>query len=77
MPGWSAPDCQLHIERQAGGNAVGVEFVGLQAFGLDEDLVRILVGEAVDLVFDRRAVARADALRSRRNTSASGPGRRE
>ena len=33
-----------------------------RAFGLQEDLVAAAVGEADDLVLDRRAVARADAL---------------
>jgi hypothetical protein len=52
-------DLHLHVERQAGGDPVRVEFVGGQAFRLDEDLVRRLVGKAGDLVLDRRAVARA------------------
>jgi hypothetical protein len=55
-----ADQCVLNIERQAGGNAVGIDFVGLQAFRFQEDLVGILIGEAVDLVFDRRAVTRPD-----------------
>ncbi len=36
--------------------------MGGQAFRLDEHLVAFLVGEAVDLVLDRRAVARADTF---------------
>jgi len=36
--------------------------VGSQAFRLDEYLVLILVGKAMDLVFDRRAVTRANAF---------------
>ncbi len=52
----------LDVERQAGGDAVGVVFVGGQAFGFEENLVAVFVGEAVDFVFDRRAVARADAF---------------
>lgn len=55
-------DLQLHVERQGRGNAVGIQLVGRQAFRLEEDLVAFLVGEAMDLVFDRRAVARADAF---------------
>ncbi|MCY1187188.1 hypothetical protein D9M73_281400 [compost metagenome] len=36
--------------------------MGDQAFWLDEDLMAFLVGKAMDLVFDRRAVARADTF---------------
>ena len=39
-----------------------IEFVGVCAFGLDEDLVAFFVGEADDLVLDGRAIARTDAL---------------
>ena len=50
---------QLHIKGQGRGNAVGIELVRGQPFGLQEDLVRVLVGKAVHLVFNARAVARA------------------
>ncbi len=53
---------QLHVERQRGGDAVRVDLERVQTFRLDEDLVRALLGEAHDLVFDRRTVARADAF---------------
>ena len=36
--------------------------MGGQTFGFEENLVAVFVGEAVDFVFDRRAVARADAF---------------
>ena len=52
----------LDVERKTGRDAVRVDLVGRQAFRLEEDLVRVLVGEAVDLVLDRRTVARADTL---------------
>ena len=52
----------LHVEWQAGRNAVRVDLVGIQPLGLDEDLVRALVGEPDHLVLDRGTVARADAL---------------
>ena len=52
----------LHIERQAGRNAVRVKLHGIEAFGFDEHLVRVLVGKPHDLVFDRGAVARPYAL---------------
>ncbi len=57
-----AHDLQLHVERQGSGNPVRIELVGIQAFGLDEHLVAGLVGETVDLVLDRRAVARPHAF---------------
>ena len=50
-------DGQLRVERQAGGDAVGVDLVCLEPFGLQVDLVRILVREAVDLVLDGGAIA--------------------
>ena len=51
----------LHVEGQGGGNAVGIELVRRQAFGFQKDLVRVLVGKAIDLVLDARAVARPHA----------------
>ena len=57
-----ADEFELYVERQAGGDAVGVELVGREAFGFEVDLVRRLVGEAVNLVFDGRTIARTDAF---------------
>ena len=62
----------LHVERQAGRDAVRVHLVRVESLGLDEDLVRGLVGEARHLVFDRGAVARADALDHAGEHAASG-----
>ena len=53
---------QLHVEGQTGGDAVRIDLVRRQSLRFDEDLVRILVGKAHDLVFNRWAVARAHAL---------------
>jgi len=53
---------QLNVEGQAGRHAVRVDFVRRQAFRFEEDVVAVLVGEAVDLVLDRRAVARPDTF---------------
>src|SRR6185312_11804080 len=53
---------QLHVEWQRGGDAVRVDLERVQAFRLDEDLVRGLLGEAHHLVLDRRAVAWAGAF---------------
>ena len=52
----------LHVERQAGRDAVRIDLVGRQSLGLEKDLVRRLVGEARDLVLDGRAVARPDTF---------------
>ena len=57
----TAHDLQLYIEGQRSGNTVGVNLVRIQTFGLKEDVVAVLVGKAVDLVFDRRTVARTHA----------------
>src|SRR3970282_2610589 len=48
----------LHVERQAGGDAVRVYLVGVEPFGLDENLMPVLVGETHDLVIARGAVSR-------------------
>ena len=52
---------QLHFHRQRRAHAVDVDLVRVQALGLEEDLVRGLVGKLDDLVFDGRAVPRTDA----------------
>ncbi len=51
----------LDVGGEAGGDAVGVDGVVIQAFGFQEDLVAGFVGEAGDFVLDRRAIARAAA----------------
>ena len=52
----------LDIAGQGGRNPVGIDRVGIEAFGLQKDLMAGLVGEAHDLVLDRRAVARPRAV---------------
>ena len=52
----------LNVERQAGGDTVRIVFVRGQAFGFEENLVAVFVGEAVDFIFDRRTITRADAF---------------
>ena len=47
----------LHVFWKRGGNAVGVDEGGFEAFGLEEDLVAVAIAEALHLVFDRRAIA--------------------
>jgi hypothetical protein len=44
----------LYFGRQRGRDAVDVDDVGRERLGLEEDLVALLVGEAHDLVLDRR-----------------------
>src|SRR5690606_33814669 len=53
---------QLHVERQRGGDAVGIDLDAVQSFRLDEHLVARLLGEAHHLVLDARAIAWADAF---------------
>ena len=53
---------QLHIKGQGGGNTIGIQLVGGQAFRLDEHLVRFLVGKAMDLVFNRGAITGSHTL---------------
>ena len=53
---------ELHLARQGGRDAVGVDRRIVQALRLEEDLVPLALGEAHDLVLDRRAVARTDAF---------------
>jgi len=55
-------ELHLHVVGQAGRNTVGIHLVRVEPFGLDEYLVRGLVGEPHHLVLDARAVARADAF---------------
>src|SRR5262249_40364759 len=57
-----ANEIELDIERKARGDAIRIELVSPEAFRLEEDLVRLLAGEAVDLVLDRGAVTRAYAF---------------
>ena len=52
----------LDVHGERGGHAVDVDLVGVEAFGLEEELVGGFVGEADDFVFDGGAVARADAF---------------
>ena len=58
----AAHEGDLDVERQAGGDTVGVVFVRGQAFGFEENLVAVFVGEAVDFVFDRRTITRTHAF---------------
>ena len=62
QPGHRAHQLILNVKRQAGRDAVGVILVGGQALGLQKNLVAVLVGKAVDLVFHARAIARTHAL---------------
>ena len=55
---------ELNIKRQAGRYAIGIKLLGRQPFRLEENLVRSLVRETRDLVFDRRAIPRAYACDS-------------
>ena len=56
----------LHVARQAHREAVDVDLARVDPFRLEKNLVALLVGEADDLVLERRAVARTDARESAR-----------
>jgi len=58
-PAQPAHEGQLHIGGERGRDAVQVDLVGKERLGLEEHVVRVAVGEAHDLVLDRRAVAGA------------------
>ena len=53
---------ELHIERQASRDSIGIDLVAVQPLGLEKDLVAAFAGAAMDLVFDRWAIARAHAF---------------
>ena len=57
-----AHDLQLHIKRQRRRNPVRVNLVRIQTFRLQKHVMAGLIGKAMNLVFDRRAVTRAHAL---------------
>ena len=57
-----ADDGVLHISGQARGDPVAVDPVIPQRLGLEEDPVRLSLGEPHDLVLDRRAVPGPDGL---------------
>ena len=52
----------LDVAGERGGDAVEVVFVGVVAFGFEEDVVSAAFGEADDLVLEGGAVACADAV---------------
>ncbi len=57
-----AHELVLHLEWQAGGNPVRVDFIRAEPFGLHKDLMRRLVGEADDFILDRWTVPGAHTL---------------
>ncbi len=52
----------LHVDGHAGGHAIHVDLVGVEALRLEKNLVPQLVGEFDDLIFNGRAVTRTDSL---------------
>src|SRR5256885_13525247 len=54
-------EIRLHVARQAHREAIDVDLGRVEAFGLKENLVPLLVGKSVDLVLERRTITRADA----------------
>ena len=62
QPGYRSHQRHLHVEGQTRGNPVGIQFVGIESFGLDEDLMRVLVRKAVNLVLYRWTITGTHAL---------------
>ena len=52
----------LHINRQGRRNPVRIDRIVIQPFRFQKDLMRFLFGKTHHLVFNRRAIARADAF---------------
>ena len=53
---------ELHVGRQRGADAVGIDQLRVQPLRLEKYLVPVTVGKAVDLVLDRRAIARTRGI---------------
>src|SRR5688572_13793200 len=51
----------LHVARKAHRESVDIDLARIDAFGLEENLVPLLLGEPHDLVLERRTVSRTDA----------------
>src|SRR5437899_11318754 len=62
QPPYAAHELDLHIEGQACRDSVRIKLVGGEPFGLEKNLVNLFGGKPMDLVLDRRAIARADRL---------------
>jgi hypothetical protein len=62
QPGKRMHQIGLHVARQRHRKAVHVDLRRLQTFRLEKNLVPLLVGEANDLVLERRTVSRTDAV---------------
>ena len=52
----------LHVDRQRGRNPIGIDEMRSEALRFEEDLMPVAVAEAMDLVLDRRAIARSPAF---------------
>ena len=57
-----ANQINLHVKRQTGGNAIRVKLVRGQSLWLQENLVLIFVGKAVNFVLNRWTIAWANAF---------------
>ena len=54
--------CQLYLPRQTAGEAVYIILITIHTFGLQEDLVRFLIGKGNNLGLYTRAITRTDTL---------------
>src|SRR5881296_2079358 len=54
-------EIRLHVTRQAHREPVDVDLAGVEAFGLQENLVPLLGGKSDYFIFERRTITWADA----------------
>lgn len=52
----------LYPDRQTGGTALQIDFIGISAFRLNEERVAVFIGESNNLVFYRWTVARTYSM---------------
>ena len=57
-----AHERELNVEWQRCRDAVRIDLLRRQSFGLEKDLMTVALRETNDFVFDRWTIARADAL---------------
>ena len=58
-PGHRPQHRQLDVGRQRRADPVGIDQMAVEPFGFEENLVPVTIGKAVNLVLDRRTIARA------------------
>ena len=59
QPFHGADESELDIGRKRCADSVGIDKTAIETFRLEKDLMGITIGEPVNLVFDRRTIARS------------------